>query len=76
LFLATMAETAHTPLPPPAVPADFKHADPLPEKHEDMLKKVLAHFAKDGYLIPGLDTEKGLTEDEKFWLVSSPRYVP
>jgi hypothetical protein len=67
-----MADTLYTPLPPPPIPADFKIADELSPKEEEMLKLVLAHFSATGYAIPGLDTEKGtLMEDEKFWLVSS-----
>jgi hypothetical protein len=66
-----MTDTTYTPLPPPPVPADFKQPDSLSQKHEEMLQTVLAHFSKTGYVVPGLDAEKGeLTEEEKFWLVS------
>jgi len=67
-----MAEILYTPLPPPPVPADYTRADDLSPKQEEALKAVLAHFSMAEYAIPGLDTEKStLTEDEKFWLVSS-----
>ena len=66
-----MVDTVHTPVPPPALPADFKPADPPTPKQATMLEEVLTHFSKSDYAIPGFDHEKGqLTEEEKFWLVS------
>jgi len=72
-----MAEIIYTPIPPPPIPADYTRADDLSPKQEELLKAVLAHFSTAEYVIPGLDTEKcTLTEDEKFWLVSSLSYTP
>jgi len=66
-----MMDTVYTPLPPPALPADFKLADPLAPKHEEMFKEVLAYFTLTEYVIPDSVGEKGqLTEEEKYWLVS------
>lgn len=67
-----MAEIVYTPLPPPPVPTDYKRVNDLSPKQEEMLEAVLAHFSTAEYAVSGLDTEKStLTEDEKFWLVSS-----
>lgn len=60
----------HLPIAPPAVPSDYKKVELLKPEHEEMYKKVLAHFSEAEYTIPSM--EKGLlTDEEKFWLVSS-----
>ena len=64
-----MPEAEYLPLPPPAVPDDFKHPT-LSESEETKRKEVLAHFTPDTYALPETEEGKGqLTEDEKFWLV-------
>jgi hypothetical protein len=51
-------------------PADATEpAETLTEQQQEMYKNVLAHFTKEGYVLP--KEEKGeLIEEEKFWLVS------
>jgi hypothetical protein len=58
------------PLPPPPPLADAcPHKDLTPNQIE-LQKKVLDHFSKPDYVLPG--EEKGeLMEEEKFWLVRS-----
>lgn len=62
----------HTSPPPPTITQDATRpwAD-LPPNQEEMYEKVLAHFAKEGYSIPGVEEGKGeLMDEEKLWLVS------
>ena len=43
----------------------------LTEKQEAIYQEVLAHFASADYVIPGVgDADGGLTEEERFYLVS------
>lgn len=59
----------YTPISPPALPSDSKLDIILTTDQEELHNKVLAHFSKPEYSIPGLDKGE-LTEAEKFWLVS------
>lgn len=63
-------QTTSLPLPPPAVPADYKQADE-PNPHQQRLyEQVLDHFSLPEYALP--DVEDGqLVDKEKLWLVSS-----
>lgn len=59
----------YTPISPPALPSDFKLDTGLTTDQVELHTKVLAHFSKPEYSIPGLE-KGGLTEAEKFWLVN------
>ncbi|KAK1225009.1 Phosphatidylinositol transfer protein (PITP) [Marasmius sp. AFHP31] len=63
-----MSDRVYEPILPPQ---DFV-ASPIPEltpEQERAQEEVQAHFTKDGYVVPGVEGEKGrLMEEEKFWL--------
>ncbi|KAH6913447.1 CRAL/TRIO domain-containing protein [Coprinopsis sp. MPI-PUGE-AT-0042] len=63
-----MADKIYTPVPPRA---SYFQEDPrakLSSEEDGMYKEVLAHFTKEGYSLPNVDSEGALTEKEKFWL--------
>jgi hypothetical protein len=62
-----MSNTIHTPVPPPSCPEDAKPAT-LTSIEEELYKKVLDHFSKPDYTIPG-EKDGVLSELERFWLV-------
>lgn len=62
------SETLYLPLPPPKELGIETPPVELTEIQADMQRKVQAHFAIDGYTIPGLTEKAELMEVEKFWL--------
>ncbi|KAL7278961.1 hypothetical protein ACG7TL_006793 [Trametes sanguinea] len=67
---ATGTEKIYQAPPPPHIPVDPAVLPPplkLTETQQAIYDEVLAHFAKDGYTLPGVENGS-LTEEEKFWL--------
>jgi hypothetical protein len=55
--------------PPPA--PEVNPATPLNEDQEKAYGIIVKHYSSPSYAIPTIDAEKaGLTEEERFWLVS------
>jgi CRAL/TRIO, N-terminal domain len=64
-----MADKIYTPVPPKASYFDEDPRATLSSEQEPMYNEVLAHFTKEGYLLPNVESSEGaLTEKEKFWL--------